>query len=208
MERGLFVTFEGGEGSGKTTQSMRLKAQLDNLNIRNVWTKEPGGIPETLPIREALLHPTRKLSSMAEIFLFEADRVLHVNQIYKWLEAGIHVVCDRYIDSTLAYQGYGRGQPIYYVKQYNNAAIQGLVPDVTYYNKIDPEIGVPRAIGREDENTTFDLEEMAFHHRVSNGFDTIAKENPGRIVVVDALPDEVTIGKFIWDDFSRRLEGR
>lgn len=208
MERGLFITFEGGEGSGKTTQSERLAARLDAMGIRSVWTKEPGGIPETVPIRQALLYPPKPLGRMAEIILFEADRIIHVPWINAQLEAGFHVICDRFVDSTLAYQGYGRGHGIWDVKQFNKVASQGLVPDVTYYNKVDPEIGVARALERKDANTTFDEEKMPFHYRVSGGFDAIAKEDKNRVVVVDASPDPDTIEEFIWDDFSRRLERR
>jgi len=205
---GLFVTFEGGEGSGKSTQARRLAEKLESAGIDYVLTKEPGGLPETEILRNRLLHPTRKLSALGELVLFEADRVLHVDAIYQWLEEGKVVISDRYIDSTLAYQAYGRGLTPYDVTQFNLAAAQGLLPEVTYYLRLSAEEGVKRALGRPDANTVFDEEKGDFHRRVCQGFDLIERENKCRFVRIDGMLDPDTIERQIWDDLSQRLERR
>ena len=206
--RGLFVTLEGGEGCGKTTQAEILKSKLTDFGIPHELTKEPGGTKAGAAIREFLLHTKRKLSGLEELILFEADRIIHVDEIEAQLADGKIVVCDRFIDSTVAYQSYGRGVPLYAVKEFNTIGQLGLVPDVTYYLRIDPGIGVQRALERKGRNSRFDLEKAAFHLKVFEGFDIIAKSNSSRIVVVNGMQPRELVANDIWDDLKVRLEER
>jgi dTMP kinase len=188
---GLFVVFEGGEGAGKSTQVTRLAAVLEEAGHEVVVTREPGATPVGARIRALLLDPTTTLSARSEALLYAADRAQHVAKIVRpALERGAVVISDRYVDSSLAYQGAGRALPQDEVARLSVWATQGLVPDVTLLLDIDPAVGLARATGSPDR---IEQESLAFHHAVRRGFLDLAEADPDRYLVVSAelSPDEV-----------------
>ncbi len=188
---GLFVVFEGGEGAGKSTQVKRLAAVLEERGVEVVITREPGATPVGVRIRQLLLDPATSLSPRAEAMLYAADRAQHVATVVRpALERGAVVISDRYVDSSLAYQGAGRALPQEEVAQLSRWATEGLVPDVTLLLDIDPAIGLARATGSPDR---IEQESLTFHHAVRQGFLDLAAADPDRYLVVSAMqsPDEV-----------------
>lgn len=184
--RGLFITFEGGEGSGKTTQILMLAHRLraGGLTVRTV--REPGGTVVGEAVRTLLLDPEHDgLDERAELLLYEASRAQHVAEVIApALAAGEVVLCDRYTDSSTAYQGYGRGISLAEVTALNLVATGGLTPARTILLDIEPEIGVERATAVVVDR--LECECTAFHERVRTGFLAIAEEEPERVRVVDA----------------------
>ena len=199
MSRGKFITFEGGEGCGKSTQIKRLKETLENEGIEVLLTREPGGTWLSEEIRHLIKDQmTDAPCDRSELLLFLAARAQLVrNVIRPALEAGKWVLSDRFSDSTLAYQGYGRGLPLGDLRQMNDFACEGLKPDLTLLLDVDPEVARARMRSREAAtNTTADRMERAgeeFHARLRTGFAELAKAEPERIVTIDAngTPDEV-----------------
>jgi len=190
---GLFLTFEGGEGSGKSTQIERLAARLRSRGLDPVVTREPGGTPLGDRIRALLLDHAHRPRPETEAFLLEASRaelVAHV--IRPALAAGRVVVCDRYDDSTLAYQGGGRGLDTDVLRAMNRFATGGLVPDLTFLFDVDPAVGLGRRAGAGDANR-LDVEPEPFHRRVHDAYRALAGRDPARWVVVDAAgrPDAI-----------------
>lgn len=192
-ERGVFITFEGGEGSGKSTQIARLAHRLEAAGVPVRALREPGGTEQGEALRAMLLNPDQTgLDSIAELLLYEASRAqLVADVIEPALEAGEVVLCDRFYDSTTAYQGFARGLPLDRIRQLNEIATNGLVPDRTIVLDIDPALGIERAT--TDGADRLEGESVAFHESVRRGFLTIAAEEPGRVRVIDAsgTPDEV-----------------
>lgn len=192
-ERGVFITFEGGEGSGKSTQIARLAHRLDAAGVPVRALREPGGTEQGEALRAMLLNPDHTgLDSIAELLLYEASRAqLVADVIEPALEAGEVVLCDRFYDSTTAYQGFARGLPLDRIRQLNEIATNGLVPDRTIVLDIDPALGIERAT--TDGADRLEGESVAFHESVRRGFLAIAAEEPGRVRVIDAsgTPDEV-----------------
>ena len=211
MVRGRFITFEGGEGCGKSTQVRRLKEALEREGIEVVLTREPGGTWLSEEIRHLIKdQATDAPCDRSELLLFLAARAQLVrNVIRPALEAGKWVVSDRFSDSTLAYQGYGRGLPLDILRTANDFACDGLKPDLTLLLDVAPETAAARMRGREAAtNTTADRIERAgdaFHARLRIGFAELAKAEPGRIVTIDAngTPDEVWEG--VWKSTRRFL---
>lgn len=198
-QRGLFDTFEGGEGSGKTTQVDKFVRRLrSELGIRAIQTKQPGGSDLGVMLREILLHGTYQMDELVELLLFAADRAYHVPRIEQYLANGDVVISDRYTDSTEAYQGYARQGDLDIVRKLNRIASRGLVPNKTVYLRVDPEVGLARVDRREDENTRFDNEELAFHTRLRDGFDLIAAREPDRVIVIDANPGIEEVAEAVW----------
>ena len=199
MARGKFITFEGGEGCGKSTQIKRLKEALEKDGVEVVLTREPGGTWLSEEIRHLIKdQDTDAPCDRSELLLFLAARAQLVrNVIRPALEAGKWVLSDRFSDSTLAYQGYGRGLPLDDLRQMNDFACEGLKPDLTLLLDVDPDVSRARMRSREAAtNTTADRMERAgeeFHARLRNGFAALAKAEPDRIVTIDAngTPDEV-----------------
>jgi dTMP kinase len=192
-KRALFITFEGIEGCGKTTQAKLLIKKLRSLNIPVMLTREPGGTRIGDQIRKILLHPDNTdLIPLAELLLYEASRAQHVQQvIIPNLQSGIHVLCDRYGDASVAYQGVGRNLTIPLVQDANRLATGGFQPDLTVLIDVDPETGLSRARAR---NLRFDFalkegrfeeEDIIFHRKVREGYLCLAKEAPDRIRVID-----------------------
>ena len=199
MARGKFITFEGGEGCGKSTQVRRLKEALEREGIEVVLTREPGGTWLSEEIRHLIKDQTTDAPcDRSELLLFLAARAQLVkNVIRPALDAGKWVVSDRFSDSTLAYQGYGRGLPLGILRETNDFACEGLKPDLTLLLDVTPETAEARMRRREAATaTTADRIERAgedFHARLRAGFAELAKSEPERIVTIDANggPDEV-----------------
>ena len=144
----MFITIEGGEGSGKSTHSILLKEYLESRGFEVLLTREPGGTSLAEAIRKILLDPATELSPLSELFLYEAARAQHIEEIiYPALKSGKAVICDRFTDATLAYQGYGRKLDLSLIGKLNNAASFGLKPAITIYMDINPDKGVNKAKG-------------------------------------------------------------
>jgi dTMP kinase len=185
MERGRFVTLEGGEGAGKSTQAGRLVAALAAEGIPVLRTREPGGAPGAEAIRTVLLGQG-PWDGIAECMLHFAARREHVERtIRPALEAGTWVVSDRFADSTLAYQCFGQGVPRRVFDALAAVALEGLRPDLTLVLEIDPRAGLARAAARGDANR-YEAMDAAFHARVRDGFRAIAAAEPDRCLLLDA----------------------
>lgn len=196
----MFVTLEGVEGAGKSTLMSLLAGELEKRNLPFVRTREPGGCSLGASIRPLLLNVSSHVDSRAELFLFLADRAQHVAEtIRPALERGDWVLCDRYADSTIAYQGYGRGMDVERLQSLNDYATGGLWPDRTILLDLPVEKGLARARarnGREGLSLSegrFEAEEVAFHQRIREGFLARAKRWPERFCVLDArlAPEEL-----------------
>lgn len=184
MSKGLFVTFEGADGCGKTTQMKLLKEYLLCKGIDVVLTREPGGRGLGEKVREILLNYDGAVSDRCESFLFLADRAQNIDIIVNpAVESGKIVLCDRHIDSTVAYQGYGRGLDLERIKMLNSIATNNRKPDLTFVFDIDVETSMLR-VGKEKDR--LESEGKEFHNRVRNGYLEIAKQEPERIKVIDA----------------------
>ncbi|MGE4551508.1 MAG: dTMP kinase [Desulfovibrionaceae bacterium] len=197
----MFITFEGIEGTGKTTQITRLRDHFQASGREVVLTLEPGGSRIGRELRRMLLHmESTDLTGPTELFLYLADRAQHVAQVVRpALAAGKIVISDRFADSTVAYQGYGRGLDPKELHRFNAVAVDGLWPDLTILLDLDPELGLKRALtrnlreGKAVDEGRFEAESLDFHSRVREGYLTWAALHPDRIRVVDAArpPDAV-----------------
>ena len=203
----LFITFEGGEGCGKSTQSRLLLKTLERRNVPAILTHEPGGTALGDELRESLKRRGgSSISPEAELFLFAAARAQLVAEvIHPALEEGKVVICDRFSHSTLVYQGYGRGLDLTIVETVNNTAIQNLRPDLTIFLDISPEQGLARKRSVKDR---FELEDLSFHRRVRKGYLKTAAAEPNRWLVIDASLPEGKIADIIWDRVSALLTSR
>ena len=183
-KKGLFITFEGADGCGKTTQIELLKNYLNDLSRQTVVTLEPGGSDIGKSLRQILLHHEGFVSDVCELFLYLADRAQHIETIVlKNVEEGKIVLCDRHIDSTVAYQGYARGGDIEKIDLLNNIATQGYKPDLTFVFDVDSEIAQQR-VGKTKDR--LEKEGLEFHKKVRFGYLELAKKYPERIKVIDA----------------------
>jgi len=196
----MFISFEGMEGSGKSTALGRLCAALDNRGISHLRTREPGGSDLGKSLRALLLDAGQQIAPEAELFLYLADRAQHVRQVIRpSLEQGRLVLSDRYADSTIVYQGYGRELPVERLFELNQLAVGGLWPDVTVLFDLEPRVGLARArvrnaaCGTEVSEGRFEAEALAFHQRVREGYLAWAGRFPGRFRIIDAgrSPEEV-----------------
>ncbi len=184
MEKGLFITFEGTDGCGKTTQINKVKSFLTSKGYEVVVTREPGALDIGQKIRDILLYHEGTVSDRCEMFLFLADRSQHVDTFIKpYLEAGKIVLCDRYTDSTIAYQGFGRERDINLLKELNDIATGKLMPDLTFLYDVSIETAQKRLGDERDRmesiGTDFDL-------KVRNGYKRLSEENPDRIKMINA----------------------
>ena len=225
----LFVTFEGGEGSGKTTQVELLNDRMRDAGVRCVVVREPGTTGLGWYVRDWLKRGAltgETLSGEAELFLFAAARVELVSNILKpaLAQTDTVVVADRYADSSRAYQGYGRGISTEYVDLVNEVATQGVRPDVTFLLDCPPEAGLERVgaiqlslplergpapsnARRDQEGTRFEQESLEFHRRVRDGYLKLAEEDPDRWTVIDATGAAATIGDAVWKRLLPALPG-
>lgn len=185
---GKLIVFEGGEGAGKTTQISRVREWLRqhlSAQVPLIVTREPGGTGLGTSLRQMLLAEGSP-ASRTELLLYAADRAQHIEELLKpQLAQGAIILCDRYVDSTIAYQGYGRGLDLDLIRNLNQIATEGLESDLTFWLKVDVEIGLQRVRkrGLSDRMERADLE---FHRRVRQGFTALANANPHRIVPIDA----------------------
>jgi dTMP kinase len=179
----MFITFEGIDGSGKTTQLRRAAERFRDPVI----TKEPGGTPTADRIRAILLDAGSKLDPLAEVFLFAASRHQHVVEVIRpALDAGRTVLCDRYVDATLAYQGFGRLIDLDRLRALNDWATGSLRPDLTLLFDLDEETGLRRARGRGGDELRFEAEDIRFYRRVREGYLALAAAEPQRYRIIDA----------------------
>ena len=187
MKRVQFITFEGCEGVGKSTQIRLLSEELSAKGIPFVVTREPGGSRIAESIRKIILDAgNSEMSDLCELFLYLAARAQHLKDIVRTaLDQGKLVICDRYIDSTFAYQGFGKGLDADMVEAVNAAAIGGLVPDLTIFLDLPPESAFSRK-GGPDRGDRLELLEQSFHERVYEGYQEIARRGPERFVRIDA----------------------
>ena len=184
MAKGLFITFEGGDGCGKITQIKLIDEYLRNKGYKTLLTREPGSKGLGVKLREILLNYDGEVSPTCESFLFLADRAQHVDCIIKpALEEGTVVLCDRHTDSTVAYQGYGRGLDLEQIYKLNNIATSGLKPDLTVVLDVDVETSQARVGKEKDRMESAGIE---FFERVRKGFLEIAKQEPSRVKVIDS----------------------
>jgi len=188
--KGVFITFEGPDGAGKTTQLNLLAAYLKKEGYKVLSTREPGGTPLAEGIRSLLLSPWgEEIYGLTEVFLYAASRVQHVREkILPALAEGKIVLCDRFTDSTLAYQGYGRGMELEFLHRLNHLATGGLKPALTLLLDLPPEEGLRRGKKGKEGMVRDRLEEedLDFHHRVREGFLDLARQEPERIKIIDA----------------------
>ena len=203
MKKGLFITFEGTDGCGKTTQIEILKRYLDEKGYKVVLTREPGakGLGEKL--REILLNYDGDVSSNCESFLFLADRAQHIDMLIKpAIERGEVVLCDRHTDSTVAYQGYGRGLDLDQIRMLNDIATNGVKPDMTFVFDIDIATAQKRVGKTKDRMESAGIE---FFKRVRQGYLEIAKSEPERVKVLDATQTIETIANQVKEYIDTKL---
>ena len=211
MKRGRFITFEGGEGCGKSTQVKLLKESLERLGVEVLLTREPGGTYLAEEIRRLIKdQETDAPCDRSELLLFLAARAQLVRTVIEpALAAGRWVVSDRFSDSTLAYQGYGRGLPLDVIRMANDFACGGLKPDLTLLMEVSPAVSAQRMRRREQASGTgADRIERAgdeFHRRLADGFRALAAAEPARIVTVDADGSVEEIREEIWKSLKRFL---
>ena len=201
----LFITLEGGEGSGKSVQARALYKRLLQSAIPTLLTYEPGGTPCGNKIGRWLKWAeAQDISPLTELLLFNASRAQLVSEVIRPnLKNGMVVICDRYTDSTIAYQSYGRGLDLDMVESVNNTATQGLKPDLIVLLDIPVEEGLARK--RVKKQDRFEQEDIAFHQRVRDGFLKLAADEPQRWLVLDATQSKAEIEEIIWQRVSQLL---
>ena len=201
----LFITFEGGEGSGKSVQAKTLCRRLFKLAVPVLLTYEPGGTSLGNKLGRWLKWTDdRDISPLTELLLFNASRAQLVTEIIRPnLESGITVICDRYADSTTVYQGYGRGLDLETVKTISNVATHGLKPDLTVLLNIPVTAGLARKKGERHDR--FEQEETAFHQRIREGYLKLAADDPERWLIIDASQSKAKVEQIIWRKVSELL---
>lgn len=204
---GKFITLEGGDGSGKSTQSRLLAEFLKEKEIDSLLTREPGGAPGADEIRELILtgEPDR-WDAIGETLLFYASRRNHLRlTIWPALDDGRWVLSDRFADSTMAYQGYGNQLGVEAVKKIHDFTVGDFVPDMTFIFDLPAEEGLQRTMGRTHNEDRFEKMDLAFHERLRDGFQTIARQNPDRCVLIDATRSVDDIQQELRDILTARL---
>ncbi len=204
----MFITFEGGEGSGKTTCINHVVEALKNNGKQVILTREPGGTPISEEIRNVILDKKNTdMDPRTEALLYAAARRQHIVQkILPSLKEGKIVISDRFLDSSLAYQGVARGLGIDEIYKVNQYATEGLEPDITFFFDIEPEEGLRRiAANSNREVNRLDVEKLSFHHNVRNAFLELAKRYPNRIVIIDASKDKETVYNSVMKEINQRI---
>ncbi|HOT90821.1 MAG TPA: dTMP kinase [Anaerolineae bacterium] len=209
MVSGLFITLEGPDGSGKTTQARMLVEWLREQGHPVLATREPGGTRIGEAIRNVLHDCAHvEMAPQTEILLYSASRAQHVAEVIRpALAAGKIVVCDRYFDSTYAYQGYGRGLPLPTLQVITDFAVQGLIPDLTLYLDIAPEVGLQRRAHSGEALNRLDREALAFHERVRAGYLELAAADPARWHIIDAHRTPEAVQAALREIVSHELRG-
>ncbi|WP_296598652.1 dTMP kinase [Phenylobacterium sp.] len=207
MTRGRFITFEGGEGAGKSTQVQRLAARLRAHGHEVVTTREPGGSTGAESIRDIVLKgDADRWSPMTETLLMYAARRDHIERVIRpALERGAWVICDRFADSTRAYQGAAGGVDPAFIAALETHILEATRPDLTLVFDLPPEVGLQRAHARAGAEMRFESKGMAFHERLRAGFKAIAAAEPGRCAVVDATASMDGVEEAIWSAIQARL---
>lgn len=184
--RGLFITLEGGDGAGKSTQIRNIGSFFEKKGLVVVHTREPGGTPISEKLREILLDSqNQEMKDVTEMLIYAASRAQHVRElVMPALEKGYIVVCDRFLDSSIAYQAYGRNLGDM-VKSVNAFATDGISPDITFWMDIDPDIGKER-VSKMGDFDRLEMEAREFHYRVYDGYKAIAESDPNRVKRIDA----------------------
>lgn len=217
-----FITFEGGEGSGKSTQARRLADRLAAAGLEAVLTREPGGTPFAEAIREALLQPwDRSPNHLAQALAFNAARSDHLDAVIRpALASGRFVVCDRFADSTIAYQCYAGDLPLDIATGLNRLIVGETLPALTFILDLEPQLGLRRAADRRTAAATsaaagrqtgteldmFEARELSFHEKLRAGFLTIARQNPERCIVCDATREPDAIEEEVWRVTCKRFD--
>ena len=202
----LFITFEGGEGCGKSTQAKRLSKRLSDLGFCVVLTHEPGDTSLGREIRHQLKRKGAEISPLTELLLFASSRAQLVTQVIRPnLNKGAVVISDRYADSTAAYQGYGRGLDLSLVQTINSIATQGLLPYLVVFLDIPAEIGLDRKPSAKRDR--FEGEGLDFHRKVREGYLKMAKSDPERWLVVDATLSKGKVEQLIWERVKQLVQG-
>jgi len=200
MDKGIFITLEGPEGSGKSTQLSLLAEELERRDIAYITTREPGGTPIANALRAILLdNATLNLGARAELLMLQAARADHVEKVIRpAIERGLIVLCDRFSDSSIAYQGAGRGVDREFIEGLNFFSTAGLLPDLTILVDIDPAIGLSRA-GRQGalELDRVESAGLDFHQRVREGFLSLVDKEPDRVCLFDGAKDKTELAREI-----------
>lgn len=210
----MFITFEGVEGCGKTTQVKRFVRRLRRCGIPLITTLEPGGTKIGKNIRKILLDPHNiDLSPLTELILYAADRAQHVEEVIKpALDDGKWVICDRFFDATVVYQGIARGQDMKLIHILNEKATQGIRPDITFLLDCPADMGLERALKRDERQShkgqdRFERETLAFHRAVRRGYLDLARKNQDRFVVIDAALPKDEVEERIFQRIEPYLKG-
>ncbi len=204
--KGIFITIEGGDGSGKSTQIDLLMSYFDEHGFKVLLTREPGGTPISEKIREVILDSNNvEMDNMTEVLLYAAARAQHVAEFIKpSIEQGKVVICDRFVDSSVVYQGYARGVGIDAVEDINSYATLGLIPDLTILLDLPPDLGLFRKKNQQALDR-LELESDAFHLKVNEGYRLLAKRHQNRILTVDATKSIEDIHQIILEAIKTLL---
>ncbi|WP_070121510.1 dTMP kinase [Bacillus marinisedimentorum] len=208
--RGLFITFEGPDGAGKSTQIKKLASYLEEQGIPFLFTREPGGTAISDRVRSLILDPEHtEMRNETEALLYAASRAQHVREkIVPAVDEGKVVLCDRFVDASIAYQGYGLGIDLDQIKQINAFATGGVAPDRTYMIDVPAEEGKKRLIERsagQEGMDRIEQKQLDYHERVREGFHAICRENENRIALIDGVRPVEEIFTEIREDFARLL---
>jgi dTMP kinase len=202
-----FITLEGGEGTGKSTQAKRLSKKLQERGVDSIVTREPGGSPGAEQIRELFVHgEPGRWSALTETLLVFAARVDHIERTIKpALIAGRWVICDRFTDSTYAYQGVGRGSDRETIRRIESVSIGDFKPNLTLVLDLPADVGLQRARARSGDENRFEGFDTAFHERLRQAFIDIARRNGDRCVLLDAGGSEDEVADLVWNSVSQRF---
>ncbi|MFV2082173.1 MAG: dTMP kinase [bacterium] len=210
--KGILVTFEGIEGSGKSTLITLVSDAFKQIGVEQFVTREPGGTDLGKSLRKVLLDPQGvDITPLAELFLYAADRAQHINEVLlPAIKAGKAVLCDRFSDATEAYQGYGRSIPLKIVKAVIDQAREGLIPDLTVLLDLPPAKSLVRVRKRNIRNsstdeTRFDDEELAFHERVREGYLAISGREPERFLILDGMASPDDLARKVMEELENRF---